>query len=100
MKIYVTFGQQYRYKKHPVDERAHPDGYFEFDIPENIVTDIILTDQFNLLYKFISDKVGYCFSNFYTDSTFDKSFYPLGKLNTNDHFCYIFEENVNKTSLL
>ena len=27
---YVTFGQLYRYETHPVDDRAHPDGWFEF----------------------------------------------------------------------
>ena len=29
--IYVTFGQRYRYETHPVDERANPDGWFEFE---------------------------------------------------------------------
>lgn len=28
--IYVTFGQRYRYETHPVDGRAHPDGWFEY----------------------------------------------------------------------
>ena len=27
---YITFGQRYREETHPVDERAHPDGWFEF----------------------------------------------------------------------
>ena len=27
---YVTFGQKYRNETHPVDDRAHPDGWFEF----------------------------------------------------------------------
>ena len=27
---YVTFGQRYRHEVHPVDERAHPDGWFEY----------------------------------------------------------------------
>ena len=27
---YITFGQKYRYRVHPVDERAHPDGWFEY----------------------------------------------------------------------
>lgn len=30
---YVTFGQQYRHAEHPVDGRAHPDGWFEYDAP-------------------------------------------------------------------
>ena len=29
--IYVTFGQRYRSELHPVDERAHPDGWFEYE---------------------------------------------------------------------
>ena len=27
---YITFGQKYRNETHPVDDRAHPDGWFEF----------------------------------------------------------------------
>ena len=27
---YVTFGQKYRHEVHPVDDRAHPDGWFEY----------------------------------------------------------------------
>ena len=27
---YVTFGQKYRNETHPLDDRAHPDGWFEF----------------------------------------------------------------------
>lgn len=27
---YITFGQRYREETHPIDERAHPDGWFEF----------------------------------------------------------------------
>ena len=27
---YVTFGQRYNRERHPVDERAHPDGWFEY----------------------------------------------------------------------
>ena len=27
---YVTFGQRYSREVHPVDERVHPDGWFEF----------------------------------------------------------------------
>ena len=27
---YVTFGQRYRHETHPVDDRAHPDGWFEY----------------------------------------------------------------------
>ena len=27
---YVTVGQRYRHETHPVDERAHPDGWFEY----------------------------------------------------------------------
>ena len=30
---YVTFGQRYRYETHPVDDRAHPDGWFEYQAP-------------------------------------------------------------------
>ena len=30
---YITFGQRYAYEDHPVDERAHPDGWFEFVAP-------------------------------------------------------------------
>ena len=25
---YVTFGQKYRNETHPLDDRAHPDGWF------------------------------------------------------------------------
>ena len=28
--IYVTFGQKYARETHPVDGRAHPDGWFEY----------------------------------------------------------------------
>lgn len=31
VKLYVTFGQRYAREAHPVDERAHPDGWFEFE---------------------------------------------------------------------
>ena len=36
----VTFGQQYRNKVHPVDARAHPDGWFEFEaeVPTKALT--------------------------------------------------------------
>ena len=27
---YVTFGQPYSHAEHPVDVRAHPDGWFEY----------------------------------------------------------------------
>lgn len=27
---YVTFGQRYSREVHPIDERVHPDGWFEF----------------------------------------------------------------------
>ena len=27
---YITFGQKYRNETHPVDDRAHPDGWFEY----------------------------------------------------------------------
>ena len=27
---YITFGQRYWYTRHPVDERASPDGWFEY----------------------------------------------------------------------
>lgn len=27
---YITFGQKYRHETHPVDDRAHPNGWFEF----------------------------------------------------------------------
>ena len=27
---YITFGQKHRTFPHPVDERAHPDGWFEY----------------------------------------------------------------------
>ena len=27
---YITFGQKYRNETHPVDDRAQPDGWFEF----------------------------------------------------------------------
>ena len=30
---YVTFGQKYRHEVHPIDRRAHPDGWFEYDAP-------------------------------------------------------------------
>ena len=30
---YITFGQRYAYEDHPCDERAHPDGWFEFVAP-------------------------------------------------------------------
>ena len=30
---YVTFGQRYRHEGHPVDRRAHPDGWFEYTAP-------------------------------------------------------------------
>ena len=30
---YVTFGQRYRHDGHPVDRRAHPDGWFEYTAP-------------------------------------------------------------------
>ena len=28
---YITFGQKYGRETHPVDDRAHPDGWFEFE---------------------------------------------------------------------
>ena len=28
---YITFGQKYGREAHPVDDRAHPDGWFEFE---------------------------------------------------------------------
>ena len=28
---YITFGQKYGRETHPVDGRAHPDGWFEFE---------------------------------------------------------------------
>lgn len=28
--VYVTFGQRHRREPHPVDGRAHPDGWFEY----------------------------------------------------------------------
>ena len=31
---YVTFGQKYRNETHPVDDRAHPDGWFEYQAPQ------------------------------------------------------------------
>ena len=30
---YITFGQKYRNETHPVDDRAHPDGWFEYQAP-------------------------------------------------------------------
>ena len=27
---YITFGQRYHRETHPVDDRAHPNGWFEF----------------------------------------------------------------------
>ena len=31
---YITFGQKYRNETHPVDDRAHPDGWFEYQAPQ------------------------------------------------------------------
>lgn len=33
VKLYVTFGHRYARETHPCDERAHPDGWFEFEGP-------------------------------------------------------------------
>ena len=30
---YITFGQKCRNETHPVDDRAHPDGWFEYQAP-------------------------------------------------------------------
>ena len=62
---YVTFGQKYRTEPHPIDERAHPDGWFEF-VAETYDED---------------EKLGLAaFAFTYSDDTHESHWYPQGCL--------------------
>lgn len=70
-KFYITFGQQYRKREtHPIDCRAHPDGWFEIE-----------ADNYNAAHDKAFEMLDKYWSFLYTEKEFQRKYYPLGKLN-------------------
>lgn len=72
---YVTFGQKYRTEPHPIDERAHPDGWFEF-VAETY------DEAERMAYKyFLDEKLGLAaFAFTYSADTHEPHWYSQGCL--------------------
>lgn len=69
---YVTFGQKYRHRRHPIFHEAHPDGY----ITLTGVDHYDRGDALDLANDIFMEE----FSNIYPEGDFKKSDYPKGEL--------------------
>jgi hypothetical protein len=67
MKFFITFGQKYRHEEHP--QGGHPDGWFEVNAPDIATVREKAFNAFKNHWAFI-----------YTETEFDPSYHPLGKL--------------------
>lgn len=62
---FITFGQRYRYERHPKDARITPDGWVEVKASSSEEARLIAAAFFGDTYSFIYEK-----------RSFDPSFYP------------------------
>ncbi len=74
MRVCVTFGQRFAREDHPKLDNAHPDGWYEVDVP----------DELDIAGRiaYIRSLLGEDWSNVYTKEEFKLSvfYYPRGRL--------------------
>ena len=69
----ITFGQRYAREPHPVDSRAHPDGWFEYTGPTYY--DAVMGAHKHLMHDGVP-----LYASDYDAHTHDPGWYPRGCL--------------------
>lgn len=65
----VTFGQRFRREPHPADVQIHPDGWVEIEARSEEAATAVARKHF-----------GDQWSNLYSETDFDRQYFPLGCL--------------------
>ena len=66
---YLTFGQEYRHEEHPFSPNVHPDLYIR-----------IIARDWVSAHCYVRHLFGVKYSELYSESEFDPSYYPGGEL--------------------